>query len=68
MITREYKCPVHGIVEQICHIEDDTLKVCPEENCMQPVTRHFEATAHSWKCDGFAGKGFATNGKKEATS
>lgn len=64
MITREYKCPVHGIVEQICHIEDDLINVCPEENCMQLVERYHEPTANTWKCPDHAGKGFATTGKR----
>ena len=63
-MIREYRCPTCGIVEQQCNMADDPLTVCPNTGCFEPIKRIISPVAHTWKCDGFAGKGFANTGKR----
>ena len=73
-MIKTYNCPIHGEFEHECRITDKELKLCPKVTCSgykvsdpsytfthycdQPVTRVFKLVNHSWKTEGFAGKGF----------
>lgn len=55
-MVKTYNCPIDGEFDHECNITDDELKECPK--CHSEVTRVFKTANYSWKCDGFAGRGF----------
>ena len=57
-ITKTYWCIIHGEFEHECKINDKELATCTHLGCERKVTRVFKLVNHSWKTEGFAGKGF----------
>lgn len=56
MVIKVYKCEDHGEFNHDCNM-NDPQPVCPQ--CGKEVKRVFKSPHYSFKCDGFAGRGFA---------
>lgn len=55
-MVKTYKCPACGEFEHECSITDAELDTCTY--CGEKVKRVYKAPHYSFKCSGFAGRGF----------
>jgi len=68
MVTKTYKCPVHGEFDHDCSVNDGELKTCPKKTkcempnhsieykaCNMPVIRVYKKLTYM-DAEGFCGK------------
>jgi putative FmdB family regulatory protein len=64
----EYECPTHGHMEVQQRITEDALKICPVDQCGQPVRKLISNTSFALKGSGWYATDYGGGTKASAKS